>query len=45
MANIRDGIKEYETPMLTVCPIAAADVITTSGVERPDYSGSEWDPF
>lgn len=48
MANIRDDIKEYETPTLTVCPLQAADVITTSGEQPeqpgPDYSG-EWDPF
>ena len=38
---------EYESPQITLCPIADDDVIRTSSIfdsTRPDYSG-EWDIF
>ena len=35
----------YKELLVQVIEFNAEDVITTSGVERPDYSGSEWDPF
>ena len=35
---------QYEIPFIVVSTLTADDVITTSGITKPDYSG-EWDEF